>query len=194
MKLSTKTYQFIKTTHLFASLTTVVFLSMYLASSFMMVHHDTFKSKEVSRHQETISITPEIVEGKNWENFLKKHSVHGRLENEWTSQQGELVRRYEAPEVHFKFTINADKQSLTLETFKWNFNATMNELHRLRYYKGPLTFWLYAFMVDITAIALIIFVITGIVLWLRILKDKWIGWLMLILGACYVGLVMFYMM
>lgn len=194
MKLSKKTYELIKKIHLYASLTTLVFFAMYLVSSFVFMNHDTFHPGEAERFTEEVNIMEGQISADNWHPFLSDHGVHGQQTRERSTQNGELIREFNSPETHFTITLAADQQSATIETMHRNKAGVITGFHRTRGYEGPWTYLIYAFMLDVTAISLIIFALTGILLWLNVLKDKRWGWLTLGLGLAYVGGMIGYLM
>ena len=194
MKISNGTYQTIRKIHLYACLTTVVFFLMYLISGFMMMHHDTFHIEEAPDVKKVVPIKTIDLEENSWARFLKMNGVKGRNTADRTQADGTIIKEYWTPGETFKLTINADRSQVQIESAVKNFNGVINDLHRVRSYKGPLLWHLYAFMIDLTAIAMILFVLTGIILWLRVLKNKRIGWTVLVLGALYVGLTIYHLM
>ena len=194
MKLGKNTYKTLRNIHLYAALSTIVFFLMYLISSYIMMHHDTFEKKEVAHETLDLAITSGITEEGNWKLFLSEQHIKGRQTRDQTKENGQRIIEYRSPGQFHKITLSADKDSLQLEQVRYNFNGVMNDLHRTKGYDGPLSFKLYGFMLDVMAISLIVFVFTGIILWLQLLKDKRIGWLILFLGFCYVSVTMYYLM
>ena len=194
MNISKQTYELIRKIHLYASLTTLVFFAMYLITSFMMMHHDFFHPGEAEKFTEEFEVSANDISDENWDLFLSEHGVHGKQVRERTSEEGDLIRDYDSPQSHYKLTIAANRQSVSIETMNRNTAGAVIGFHRLRGYEGPITYLLYAFMLDVTAIALIVFALTGIILWLNVLKDKRWGWATLAFGMVYVGAVMGYLM
>lgn len=194
MKMSGQTYQTIRKIHLYACLTTVVFFLMYLISGFMMMHHDTFHIEETPHTDKVIPIKTTDLEENTWTRFLKMNGIKGRNTADRTQPDGTIIKEYWTPGEEFKLTINPDQSQVRIESVVKNLNGVINDLHRVRSYKGPILWHLYALMIDLTAIAMILFVLTGIILWLKVLKNKRIGWTVLFLGVFYVGLTMYYLM
>lgn len=194
MKMSSQTYQSIRKIHLYACLTTVVFFLMYLITGFMMMHHDTFHIQETPDANTVISITDRDLEENSWSQFLKMNGIKGRNTADRSLNDGTIIREYWTPGEEFKLTINPDRSQVQIESVVKNINGILNDLHRVRSYQGPLLWYLYALMIDLTAIAMILFVLTGIVLWLKVLKNKRVGWTVLILGAFYVALTIYHLM
>ncbi len=194
MKMSSQTYQTIRKIHLYACLTTVVFFLMYLISGFMMMHHDTFHIDETPDVNKVVPIKTTDLEENTWAQFLKMNGIKGRNTADRTQADGTIIKEYWTPGEEFKLKINPDRSQVWIESTVKNLNGIINDLHRVRSYKGPLLWHLYAFMIDLTAIAMILFVLSGIILWLKVLKNKQIGWTVLGLGALYVGITLYQLM
>ena len=73
-----------------------------------------------------------------------------------------------------------------IKTTKSNANAFFG-IHRTRGYGGPIQYNLYAFLLDILGVSLIIFTITGIIMWFKVLKNNRWAWIIFIAGLVYVG-------
>lgn len=186
------TYKWVKNVHLYAALTTVVFLSMYLLSGLMIMGgahgEETKKSVE-------IPIAASVVDNDGeWAQFIEDQGIEGRLTWERTFDSGRTIREYNTLGNMYKLEISPDKRTIKLETTRKDINGYMNDLHRLSGYEGPILYWVYALMVDVTALSLIVFVATGIPLWLQVVKNKKIGWAVLIIGLIYVCIVVFNLM
>ena len=63
----------------------------------------------------------------------------------------------------------------------------------MRGYGGGMIYNAYAILLDLTGASLIIFAITGIILWLKILKNSKLAWLILVLGFLYVSSNIYYL-
>lgn len=194
MKISSQTYQTIRKIHLYACLTTVLFFLMYLVSGFMMMHHDTFHIEETPDVNKVVPVKSSDLEGNSWAHFLKLNGIKGRNTADRTQSDGTIIKEYWTPGEEFKLTINPDRSQVRIESVVKNMNGVLNDLHRVRSYKGPFLWHLYALMIDLTAISMILFVLTGIILWLKVLKNKRLGWAVLVVGAFYVGLTMYHLM
>lgn len=193
MKTNRSFYQFVKQVHLYTSLLTVVMLLMYILTSYMMIYHDLFKVEKLNESSSTKLVQPEEISDANWPQFLKKHNIEGRLVRENFRESGDIVRTYASANGNSKITILNDKDEVEIVTTQLNLSGSIIGLHRLRGYGGSLIYNIYAFMLDIVGIGLILFAITGVILWLKLLKKDKIAWLMLILGFLYVSAVIGYL-
>ena len=186
-------YFIIKQVHLYASLTIVAVLLMYLITSFMMIYHDFFKSYDHQEQVISLQVSPNEISEENWTSFLHKHDVKGRLVRENFRKSGDLFREYADAGNNFRITIFKNRNEVEIKSTHKNLAGNIVGLHRLRGYGGPFQFNLYAFLLDLTGIGLIIFAITGIILWLKLLKHNKIAWAILILGFLYVSAVVSYL-
>jgi len=193
MIITSKTYGIIRQIHLYSSLCTVALLLMYVITSYMMIYHDFFKVKEVNKSTQIITINPDEVTDANWNSFLKKNNIKGRLVRENFNESGDMIRRYETAKGSSKISVFNERNEVEIETSELNLSGSIIELHRIRGFGGPFLFNIYAFLLDIMGISLILFVITGVILWLKILNNNYIAWTILALGFIYVGCVIAYL-
>ena len=186
-------YKIIRGIHLYSAMIIAVFLLMYLGTSFMMVYHNWF---EVDRKVQidTIAVTPNQVPQENWTQFLKKNKISGRFTRERTASDGTLLREYSRPGEHTSIHLNKVQGEMILTRTSLNLWGDMIGLHRLRGYQGSLKYVLYAIMVDLVGISLILFSVTGIFLWLKLLKNDKVAWVIFFSGMIYVAVVIFYLM
>ena len=187
-------YYITRQIHLYVSLLTLAFLLMYIVTSYMFIYHDFFKVETASEKTVLVDATPEEINDENWADFMKTHKIRGRLIRENQKANGDLVRLYETAKGGQQITLFHDQNQVEIIETKMNLNGKFSELHRLRGYGGPWIYNLYALLLDIVALSLILFTITGIILWLKLLKHNTIAWLMLLASFLYVGSVIGYLM
>lgn len=194
MKARYKFYTILRKIHLYAALSTVALLLMYLVTSYMMIYHSWFRGHKNTEEVSSVKITPSEVTGENWESFRKQHDIKGRLTREYFKASGDLFRGYETAGANYQITVFQDKNEVEIKRIKRNLTGTIIGFHRLRGYGGPLQYNLYALLLDIAGISLIIFAITGVIMWLKILKHNRIAWVILITGFLYVSLILGYLL
>jgi hypothetical protein len=193
MKKSQRFYLIIKQIHLYSSLLTAALLLMYIITSYMMIHHDLFKVEEEIKSETSIVVTPDEINEKNWPIFLKENHIHGRLANERFNDHGDLIRDYYSTGKESRIKILKGRNQVDIVTIQFNLSGRIIGLHRQRGYGGPIAYNIYAFMLDIVGISLILFAITGVILWLKLLKFNKLAWTIFIFGFLYVGSVILYL-
>jgi hypothetical protein len=159
----------------------------------MMIHHDWFHVEKQNETTSSMLVSPEEIDDKHWDSFIKNHKIQGRLVRESFNQQGDLIRTYSSADENSKITIFKDKNAVEIITTKLNLSGRIIGLHRMRGYGGSFIYNCYAFMLDIMGISLILFAITGVILWLKLLKFNRIAWGIFIFGFVYVSAVIIYL-
>ena len=190
---SRKIYHLLKQIHLYSSLSTAALILMYVATSYMMIYHDWFKVEKQNESTISIKVASDEVADENWKSFLKKNNIKGRLVRENFNDSGDLIRTYSSANGNSKITIYKDKNEVEINSTQLNLSGNIIGLHRLRGFGGPILYNIYAFLLDIVGISLILFVVTGVILWLKLLKNNKIAWTILILGFIYVSSVLGYL-
>lgn len=193
MKISGQLYQIMRQVHLYSSLTIVALLLMYVISSYMMIYHDWFQVETRNESKITLDIKPEEINEDNWGSFLNENNIKGRLVRENFEESGDIVRLYESAKGYAEITIFKKVDQVEIRSADLNLSGKINEMHRLRGFGGPLLYNIYAVLLDLVGVGLILFVLTGVVLWLKLLKHNKLAWTILILGFIYVSAVLGYL-
>jgi len=187
-------YYIFRKTHLYASLSIVVLLLMYVVSSYLMIHYEWFQTYDQQEEILEIEVEPGEISVDNWDQFLAKNHVSGRLTKENINSSGDVVREYSNASAHYKVTVIEDQDLVEIKARKMNTAGTIVGFHRIRGFGGPLQYNLYAIMLDLVGISLILFAITGMILWLKLLKNNIFAWVVLISGFIYVGAIVTYLL
>ena len=193
MKISGQLYQIMRQVHLYSSLTIVALLLMYVISSYMMIYHDWFQVETRNESKITLDIKPEEINVDNWGSFLNENNIKGRLVRENFEESGDIVRLYESAKGYAEITIFKKVDQVEIRSADLNLSGKINEMHRLRGFGGPLLYNIYAVLLDLVGVGLILFVLTGVILWLKLLKHNKLAWTILILGFIYVSAVLGYL-
>ena len=189
-----KTYYIIRKVHLYASLSTVTFLLMYLVTSYLMIHGDLFKTYHRENDVVEIKVTPSEVSTDNWAQFMDDHHISGRLVDERISPEGDIKREYARAGKNFNTTTFKQKNLVEITTIEKSTAGTLVGLHRISGFEGPLVYDLYAIMLDLVGISLILFALTGMILWLKLLNNNLIAWMVLLSGFVYVTAIIAYLL
>lgn len=190
MKIS---YKLIKKIHSYACLSTVALLLMFIITSYMMIYHDRFDN-ELQKETVELEMAEAPASEEEWSLFTREQGIYGRLTANNTGAEGELIRNYATAGGATRIVYRPDQRKMeVVRSRKSTANAIIG-VHRQRGYgNGPLQYNLYALLLDLQAISLIIFTVTGIILWFRMLKkDKW-AWVIFITGFLYFGFMVLYL-
>lgn len=182
-------YKLIKKIHLYACLSTVAVLLMFIFTSYLMIHHNWF-DHEQEEEKITAAVSAVPTSGADWQAFIREYDIKGRLVRENIRDNGDVVREYARAEGSTRITFAAGQnQAEIVRRTKSTADAVIG-VHRQRGYGGPLQYSLYAFLLDVLALSLIVFTITGIIMWFKLLKNSPIAWVIFISGFIYFGLTM----
>lgn len=183
-------YILIKKIHLYASLSTAALLLMFLFTSYLMIHHNWFDHEQQSKTS-YVSYDAPLDQEPDWQKMLEQYDIKGRFIEEKHNQDGNLCRTYASASGRTILTILRDKNQLEiLQNTKSTADALIG-IHRQRGYgHGPIQYNLYALLLDLTGVSLILFAITGVIMWLRILKNNLTAWIIFGLGFVYFAITM----
>ena len=188
------TYKTIRKIHLYASLPVVLLLLMYVVSSYFMIHYERFNTYQRVEQVEQISVNADEVYQENWRIFLRKNGISGKMTDEKKTPEGDWVGEYSRAGSQYLVTLSASNDLVEIKTIQANLPGFVVGLHRIRGYSGPWQYQVYAVLLDIVGVSLIIFAITGAILWLKLLKNDVFAWVIFAAGLIYVGVVMLYLM
>ncbi|PHN06300.1 PepSY-associated TM helix domain-containing protein [Flavilitoribacter nigricans] len=185
-------YKTIKKIHLYACLSTAALLVMFIFTSYMMIHHDWFDHETV---KETLyfDLAAAPANDSEWQLWTREHDIAGRLVRTRETATGDPVREYAHAGGSDRITYLSEEGRVEVSR---NTKSTANAIigvHRQRGYGGGITYSLYAFLLDLLAVSLIVFTITGIIMWMRLLQnDKW-AWIIFAGGFLYFGITLLYL-
>ncbi len=186
-------YSTIKKIHLYACLSTVAFLLMFIVTSYLMIHHQWFDHEE---HRETsdVDLGFRVDTEEDWQKLVDRFDVKGRLYRSSTNKDGHQVRIYETANNSNRITLSADRTKAQMVLTSERGANILVGIHRHRGYGGALQYNLYALFLDLLGVSLIVFAITGVIMWFKLLKNNRIAWIIFIAGFLYFSLVIFLLM
>jgi hypothetical protein len=166
---------------------------MYFVTGFLIVRYDWFKHVEpdiiIIKKQVSINSNEEI------ENIVgsirQQLKVKGKFNNYEIRQDGSIELRFIKPDLETLVNIFPEKETARIEQKKQDVFGIITVFHRLHQYGGGLKYDIFMFMMDLASISLILFSLSGIYLWFKILQNRIWGVISLILGLSYTIWVIF---
>ena len=184
-------YNTVRKVHLYACLSTTALLLMFLVTSFIMVHHDIF-DHESKTESKTISYKVDLTSLDAKKKWLKELGIPGRLVKSSTNPVGNEVLEYDYAAGNSRITFLPKEGLLEVMTTTKSKADAIVGVHRQRGYGGSLKYKIHAFLLDVMAISLLLFVLTGLYMWMRwYKKDKWV-WIVFFGGMAYFGTFLLY--
>lgn len=179
-------YKHIKKIHLYACLSTVATLLMFIFTSYLMIHHSWF-SHEPTKETTIVKLDHIPSSDADWRTIADQYEVSGRLVREHTNQMGNLIREYERAGGSVRLVVRPNQKDMEMiRTTKSSTDAIIG-IHRQRGYGGLLQYNLYAFLLDMLGVSLILFTITGVIMWFKVLQNNRVAWIIFVAGLVYVG-------
>ena len=183
-------YLVIKRIHLYACLSTVSLLLMFIFTSFLMMLHNWFDHEP---HTETsvVARSTAPTSEKDWGDIVKDHQIKGRFIEEKKNKNGNLFREYGTAAGWTIVTVLQEDNQLQIERNSKSTADAFIGIHRQRGYgSGPVRYNLYAVLLDLLGLSLIVFTITGIIMWFKLLKNSVTAWVIFALGFIYFAVTM----
>lgn len=186
-------YKHIKKIHLYASLSTVALLTMFIITSYMMMNH-RLVDDELIKEEKLVRLDKLPGSDREWNEFAEKHEIEGRKTREFKDKDEKLIVEYAHAGGFARIDVPKNGQEAKISYSNKKTGNAIIGIHRQRGYGGNWIYNLYALLLDIIGISLIIFVITGIIMWFKLLQSNLIAWIIFISGFIYVGITVLLLM
>jgi len=175
----------VRKTHLVSSMVLLLFLLMYVFSGVILINRVKFQVPEQVVEQKMVAITepmdgaPDVYANKLARELdLKGRTVYRKDGDEnW-------IFNYNFPGTRVTVTLRPEQDSLQIYTVhqERTFFTTVQQMHVLRGFRGGWPYTVWAIFYDTSCLALVLFAVTGILLWFRIRQKYPYGWIFLMLG------------
>lgn len=188
------TYKVIRKIHLFATLLLATFVFMYLATGLIMIFEETFQRKNLS--VEKVKEKIEGIRSLDQDSLVrwarKKYHLTGRSFIDENKEN--VIVDFSHPGTIASVKVLRSNDSVYVEVKKGNVNTVMHQYHRLHGYEGGWNYFAWAFMYDLSAIAMIVFSITGLYLWFKTERRRLAGWLVFLGSTILTFSTIYYLM
>jgi len=178
-------HKLIQKIHLVASIIMLSFMLTYVITGVIMINRDLFTMPEVEVNHSTLPVEkPMKGNPKDYARYLKKSlDLKGRTEY-WQDNKENWIFNFNMPDegIQVKLTPAQDTLHIRNSSQDMNLNAVVHRIHVLRGFKGGWEYTAWAVMYDITCFAMILFALTGIIMWYRKRKKFRHGWWYLLAG------------
>ena len=176
----------IRMIHLVSSVILLVFLTMYTITGIVVTHHHSLPEGERTvTNSELILKDPMKGSPQIFAKELKRnYGFHGRGEYRQLND-GRWEFYFSTPGTRIKATLNQNGRTLGIETTRVD-KTLLNVsryLHGLRGFSGGWIYSAWAVLYDLAAFAMVLFGITGILMWFGARKWYPSGWWYLTIGT-----------
>jgi hypothetical protein len=175
-------YNIIRKIHLYAAFSILGFLLMYFITGLMMSHEEWFSPsdpKDLSKDT-VLNIPSQMTEEQLSVYVQNTFKIHAQREKPETKEDGTINFRYLKPGEAYTITVSPGG-SATLKGQRLSAYRTITGFHRLNGYGGGWVYDLYVLMMDVTSFALIVFALSGVYLWCKLIRKR--TWGLIILSS-----------
>ena len=176
--------QYLKSTHLYASITVLVFVLFYIVTGIIITQEHVFPHGKDEKAT-TAYYCPQIPDTSNHNQFLEDlkiiYEIEGRAQYYSLNNKGEIVCSYSRPGLNTRAQIANHCDSIYITTWQqFTVNRVASRLHFIRQFNGGWQYVIWGTIYDIVAIAFMLFPITGILIWIKYHKAFKFGWFIII--------------
>ncbi|UZR97179.1 PepSY domain-containing protein [Chondrinema litorale] len=185
-------YKLIKKIHLYAGLSTTALLIMFILTSYLMIYHKSF-SHESTKETQLLDVEQNLASEAEWTQWIEGNNITGRLVRSELNKQENPFQEYAHAGGNTRITYLSEQNKMEVVQTHKSTSDALEGIHRLRGFGGGFSYNLYAILLDLLGISLILFTITGIFMWMKLLKhDKW-AWIVFVCGFLYFSFTLIYL-
>jgi len=175
----------IRNIHLIASIFMFSFMLVYAFTGIIIINHDLFTIPEVEVNHSKIPVEKRMDgDPKVYAKYLKqKLDLKGRTEYQKNNQDN-WIFHFNIPGEGYQVTLTPAQDTLYIQrsSQEMTLYTVVHRIHILRGFKGGWAYTAWAVMYDTSCFAMILFAITGIIMWFKRRKQYRHGWWYLLAG------------
>ncbi len=174
----------IRVIHLVSSMVLLVFLMMYTITGILITHKNLAHGEPRVIHSKVLMEKPFDNSSQEYARYLKKeYGFKGKYGyREYENGNREFSFNFPGEWVKVNLTPSMDTLHIQYTETERTLRTVAHNLHGMRGFKGGWVYVCWAIFYDLSAAALILFGITGILMWLRAKKRFPFGWWFLAAG------------
>lgn len=188
-------YDYIRAVHLYAGMAILVFLLMYFATGYSMIHPDLLADADPVRttHAERLHYAGERTPEAYAEYLQDTYGLYGQPQDPVRLENGSWRFRYARPGTAYEAVVSARGDSVHITESCDSLRRTLVGFHRLHGYGGGFVYDVWSVFYDLASLALILFAVTGVCMWHRLTQRRFLGWLGLGASFAYAGATIAYL-
>jgi hypothetical protein len=171
--------------HFVSSMIMLSFMLVFVTTGLFMINHDLFSIPEIKVTHSTLPAgEPMRGDPKDYARYLKKTlDIRGRMEYR-QDKQNNWIFYFNIPGEAYQVKLPPARDSLYIQKSTQEMTPYMvaHRIHILRGFRGGWEYTAWAVMYDVTCFAMILFAITGIIMWHKRRKQFRRGWWYLLAG------------
>lgn len=177
-------YSRLRQIHLYSSFILMAFVVMYFVTGYVLTRGNLFgKASETTSTRTAAVDASKLSASPNEPAFSAalqtQLAIHGQRSEGKHLKNGSWQFKYFRPGVLTEVNLAADLKSASVKEQRLGWQRIMIGFHRLHGYGGGTLYNLWAFFYDLASAAMIVFAITGVLLWYRMVKNHKPGFILL---------------
>jgi hypothetical protein len=189
-------YPSLRRIHLFTGLILLVFVLMYFVTGYVMIHAKWFGGREAktTKYTEKLDINGTMADDVLVRRLQTELGFKGQPSDPEHRKGGSIRLSFTRPGTAFQLVIVPGTNLVTVTRKDFGFAGVANGMHRLRGYNGGWRYCAWSLLYDLASLALIVFALTGILLWYASTSRRLTGWLCLAAGCGFTASTVLYLM
>ncbi len=172
----------IRRLHLIAGLVLLIWVAMYFATGWVMIHEPWFpRGPHKNTTNAPLSIGGPVATAEFVKQLEDAHGIHGQRRAPKPLAKGAWQFSWVRPGENAEAVVTVDLKEVSITRTHFDPAGWAHGLHRLHGYRGGWPYWIWAAFMDLASAAMILFALSGVYLWWKITPNKLPG--MLCLGA-----------
>lgn len=179
--------------HLYLSLAIFFMALLYIVTGFVMTQYKWIKSGEEKVEKTVLALNylPDTTRPDQFAKEIKQQfDISGRM-NYSRNGKKQLQFMFIRPGERVRVVVHHALDSVSItRTTKKSLQEISTRVHRLHGFEGGALYMAWAILLDITAVAMLLFVVTGILIWVQYKNMRFWGGVILI-ATVLIGIGMF---
>lgn len=178
-------YFVIKQIHLISSMILFAFVFVFLITGIVIANRDLFEIPANNQTNSKVLVDkPMTGSPQKYSDYLKEKFGYKGRHTQRQDNKGNWIFEYAFQGTNHQVTLTPAQDTLFIRTNtqKMTFFTLSTRVHHMRGFKGGLEYTLWAIFFDLTALAFVVFAITGLLMWLKLRARYASGWWYLLAG------------
>ncbi|MEZ4775463.1 MAG: PepSY-associated TM helix domain-containing protein [Bacteroidia bacterium] len=181
-------YSIFRQIHFYSGAFLLVFLLLFFVTGYLLNQHDWFEHPDPVFEASSYKLSvPEMENEQQKTDWLRKeYSLKGKSSPVRQKDDGSWHADFVSPRFTIKTHVFPAIDSVAIEKSENPNYRTIVVFHRMHNYGGGFIYDVYLVFMDLVSFSLLIFSVTGIFLWWKLIPSKWLGAGLLAAGFSYV--------